>query len=730
MLDARANSIEYSAQLEIVKQLNSLITSKKLGSKKKETWKKLFKAARYLDIVGNKAVLPADSLSSLTYIYECLIKSLNLNRFPAAPGNVSITTNTIQIGIPGPQGPAGAANYLYFAWADDTSGTGYTSTYNPAKPYLAFIQSNLPILSLSASLFSGKWFRIIAGEGAPGEDGEDGLNGTNGLNGLDGRSVLNGPGDPVSGDGQNGDFWINTTDWEVFGPKASNVWPAGVSMIGADGADGENGNTILTDSGAPAVDDGEDGDIYIDTDDWDIYGPKTGGVWPAPVSLIGPAGDTGANGTDGQSGAEGIPGTSSYSYVAYADDITGTGYILVQSSDPTATLSPFNINKEWVAIIISSEQIGTTITASNFLTYWTRYKGDGDRWSTFSTTTLTIGTGNVLLTVEKSLAYTTGQRIVIALDGDPTTVMQGVVINYNPVSGQLSASIDDVDGSGTYSAWDVNLQAGLISPPVSIYAGASPTNITVGGLAAGTAILGLSYDAIIELMTQVYLSPSFSAFAMSGQSTTTEVGATISGSKTFTWTTTNSGNVAANLIKIQNITGGTTDLATTLADDSTEGGIAIGTVTKTSATSHVWRILGTNTNAVTFQRDFTVNWYWLKYIGTSTSTTLVEADIEALASTSLSSTFAGTYSLAAGGYKYFVWDDALGSPTAITGFKDTATNLAIDMADSTDHANYSNVANGWYYALVSVTNAQGVVSNKRVYRSKNILGGTITVQVS
>jgi hypothetical protein len=101
-----------------------------------------------------------------------------------------------------------------------------------------------------------------------------------------------------------------------------------------------------------------------------------------------------------------------------------------------------------------------------------------------------------------------------------------------------------------------------------------------------------------------------------------------------------------------------------------------------------------------------------------------------LANNLLTNTRNRTYNFAAGGYKYFCWADSLGSPTAVTGIKDTATNLTVSMADGSDDAAYSNVQNGWSYALVSVTNTNGVNTNYRVYRTKNILGSTINIQVS
>ncbi|MEJ2814144.1 hypothetical protein [Caulobacter sp. CCG-8] len=45
-------------------------------------------------------------------------------------------------------------------------------------------------------------------------------------------SLLNGTAPPAPGDGVDGDFWIDTTAWFIYGPKAAGAWPAGVAMIG------------------------------------------------------------------------------------------------------------------------------------------------------------------------------------------------------------------------------------------------------------------------------------------------------------------------------------------------------------------------------------------------------------------------------------------------------------------------------------------------------------------
>jgi hypothetical protein len=66
-------------------------------------------------------------------------------------------------------------------------------------------------------------------------------------------------------------------------------------------------NTLLSGKGAPKSTKGIDGDFYIDTNNMNIYGPKINGKWPAPVSL---KGTNGTNGTNGSTGATGAKGTS------------------------------------------------------------------------------------------------------------------------------------------------------------------------------------------------------------------------------------------------------------------------------------------------------------------------------------------------------------------------------------------------------------------------------------
>lgn len=86
--------------------------------------------------------------------------------------------------------------------------------------------------------------------GATGAAGLPGIDGLDGLDGLDGKTILNGIIDPITTIGDDGDFYINTASNKIFGPKSGGVWPLGVSLIGPAGSfsvTGTAGQTIFHD---------------------------------------------------------------------------------------------------------------------------------------------------------------------------------------------------------------------------------------------------------------------------------------------------------------------------------------------------------------------------------------------------------------------------------------------------------------------------------------------------
>ncbi len=62
-----------------------------------------------------------------------------------------------------------------------------------------------------------------------------------------------------------------------------------INIAGNVGPQGPDGRSLLNGTAAPTTE-GTDGDFYIRTSNWTIYGPKTGGAWGSGTSLVGPSG--------------------------------------------------------------------------------------------------------------------------------------------------------------------------------------------------------------------------------------------------------------------------------------------------------------------------------------------------------------------------------------------------------------------------------------------------------
>jgi hypothetical protein len=233
--------------------------------------------------------------------------------------------------------------------------------------------------------------------------------------------------------------------------------------------------------------------------------------------------------------------------------------------------------------------------------------------------------------------------------------------------------------------------------------------IAVGGVTSGTNFVEADLQTMMQTMLEPYQPPSFTSFAMSGASIL-EVGDTVAaGSKTFSWSTSQSANVEPNTVEIKDVTGGNTVLGTGLANDGSEVLTLSSPITKTTNTSHTFNISAENTQAGSFSRNYSVSWRYSRFYGKEGSAgPLSEAQVEALPTSGLA-----TYSIPSGaGYVYFAFPTAWG--TAGT-FKDTATNLDVAM-----EAPYT----------VAITNSFGVTHNYNVHRSTNQLNGAISIAVS
>ena len=145
--------------------------------------------------------------------------------------------------------------------------------------------------------------------------------------------------------------------------------------------------------------------------------------------------------------------------------------------------------------------------------------------------------------------------------------------------------------------WDAAAEAIASGGGGGVYDLTSPSTVTVGGLPAGTNLVGRTWQNIIEELLVEYILPSFGSFATDLPSVV-EVGVGVFGMHNFTWSTSTPGNVKPNSIAIRDVTTNTL-IGSALANDGSES-LDIGIIANTSPMSHAWRVEGKNTNEGNF----------------------------------------------------------------------------------------------------------------------------------
>ena len=101
-----------------------------------------------------------------------------------------------------------------------------------------------------------------------------------------GNTILSGTETPTATLGSVGDYYLRLPVYDFYGPKTAEGWGTPVSLKGAPA--GQSGSKIYSGSGAPAADKGIEGDWYIDTVNKRLYGPKTATGWGARYVSLDP----------------------------------------------------------------------------------------------------------------------------------------------------------------------------------------------------------------------------------------------------------------------------------------------------------------------------------------------------------------------------------------------------------------------------------------------------------
>ena len=136
------------------------------------------------------------------------------------------------------------------------------------------------------------------------------------------NTILNGTTAPASTVGNVGDFYINTTNETIYGPKntSGSPWGSPTSLIGPTGATGTAGSVWYTGTGSPSIS-GAVNDLYLDTATESVYKCSGGTTWAYLTNIKGATGSSGTNGATWYTGT-GSPTISGAANDLYLDTAT------------------------------------------------------------------------------------------------------------------------------------------------------------------------------------------------------------------------------------------------------------------------------------------------------------------------------------------------------------------------------------------------------------------------
>lgn len=115
-----------------------------------------------------------------------------------------------------------------------------------------------------------------------------------------------------------------------------------------------------------------------------------------------------------------------------------------------------------------------------------------------SSDSMAIGTGTKNFEVEPNKSYTLGMSVRIAADIDPTNWMNGDLIAYDPLTGNISVQVTTTQGSGTYTAWSISQSFGGLTSGSVDTDKLADLAVTTAKLADGAVGLEQLAAAVIE----------------------------------------------------------------------------------------------------------------------------------------------------------------------------------------------------------------------------------------
>ena len=316
-------------------------------------------------------------------------------------------------------------------------------------------------------------------------------------------ALLYGEGIPGSTVGADNDSYINTTTG-IFYLRTSGVWSQVFSMAtgpqgpqgttGTSGTNGTNGNTLLSGTADPSNSIGNNGDYYINFSTYNLFGPKTLGIWGAGVSLIGDTGPAGSQGATGATGPQGATGAAGANGATGATGTTGPQGTTGAAGANGAT-GAIGATGPGVAAGGATGQVLSKIDTTDYNTQWINPPATG------APAADGILTGLALTVTSSILSVTAGSWRIIGVVYQTTTVTNITLATADPLNNRIdliyantSDAILVLEGSPSANPVKPSLPSNCVEVGFALV---SPTGSTTGSAPSADYVTLAAFNNII-----------------------------------------------------------------------------------------------------------------------------------------------------------------------------------------------------------------------------------------
>ena len=251
------------------------------------------------------------------------------------------------------------------------------------------------------------------------------------------------------------------------------------------------------------------------------------------------------------------------------------------------------------------------------------------------------------------------------------------------------------------------------------------TAYTVGGIDRGTQFDKVSLQDVFKDLLYPDQLGRITGFTMAnntGQVNSYEVGNSLPRqSYTFSWGLSNATDFRPNTLRVEDYTDSV--VFTFSTTNVSPFNVTYGTFSYNTPTTKTFKVSLTRNNGTIVSNFLDIPWMWKVYYGSSTWSTLTASQIFALGG-NLATQSIGSWTISGDGYKYIAFPEDTSYNFNSVDYK----GLPLSMAGTISGYSYSYADVN--YLFVTVSNTYGISKQYKVYRSKNQIGATISVNIN